>query len=133
MIVFKAAITHLASRGRTDIQVPEINISTKGVLYARDVPNDTEELPDAWFIRLSYYLPVIKGGFLYLSKAGWEANKNQIKIAFEKAIVNNYNRGKTWDDFINEINKHFIKIENTINKKKKYLIKQLEYLNSVKI
>lgn len=99
MKVYYGAITTMAARGRLSLHIPDIAVGTP-------MPEMIDR-PDEWFIRC-----VIRGGnhpyretrpltskdsyaMLYLSKKGYEANKDALRMAFNSV----YDRGHTWADF----------------------------------
>ena len=123
MNISRDSITHLASKGHLTLQVPTF------VVYTDDVVPDGEdgmattgelmEVPDDWFIYLSSNRPVIgrESGFLHLTRAGYEAFKDDIKVAFEAWIVANpEGRGPgttTWADFEKHAKQHFAGVKKT--------------------
>lgn len=93
------------------VQVPECAIGSP-------VPEEIDA-PDDWFIRTDGWELKPKG-FLHLSRAGFEANRDALRTAFEKYIHDEpHGRAgdKTWADFENEIEHFFVGIENRKLKK----------------
>lgn len=118
MKILKDAITALASEGRCTLQVPDVVIS----LDANPPLAQTEDVPDDWFVTLKYegykLVPSVgnQGGFLFLSRKGYEANKAKLK----KAFASKRNRGNVWALFEEQAEKHFAEVEaNTVKKLKK--------------
>jgi len=100
MMLPPGSITLHASRGRIGVQVPHIDI---------DPSPSSVEHPDEWFCWLRDLTPCVgrQKGFLYLTEAGWNANREAIRDAFEQAIRGEYNRGKSWSDFEDHVAEHF--------------------------
>ncbi len=119
MKIFKNAITTLASEGRITLQIPQYQI------WFDNNPHHNEiiEIPDDWVMLLkSNNVPAVgkEGGFWYLTKKGWEDNKDEIQKAFSSS---NRQRG-TWDDFELYVEKHFKDVENASKKRLAYLEKK---------
>ena len=96
MRIIKGAIVAGAANGYLGVQVAEI-------AYGDDV--EYVEAPDEWFIRLKDRRPAVgrEDGFLFLTRIGWEANKEQMRQAFETA---QFKRG-TWEDFEKHVEDFF--------------------------
>lgn len=109
MKIIKDSITALASEGRMTLQIPQYDLGANNTIE--------EEVPDEWFVTLrnaSYPAVGREHGYLFLTRAGWFANQDKLKEAFENA---EYNRGNTWEDFETYTIKHFQRIEhNTMNR-----------------
>lgn len=109
MKIIKDSITALASEGRMTLQIPQYNFGANNTIEA--------EVPDEWFVTLrnaSYPAVGREQGFLFLTQAGWFANQDKLKEAFENA---KFSRGNTWEDFEEYAIKHFQRIErNTVNR-----------------
>ena len=128
MRIFKDAITTLAAEGRRTLQVPDLVIAIPPV---RLEEVEYEEVPDEWFTRLKRDVPCAgkENGFLYLSRKGYEANKERLKEAFLKA---QYKRG-TWEQFEKDAEDHFAKVETARQRKLKLLRAKADELERVVI
>jgi hypothetical protein len=114
MLIFKNGITLLASEGRLTLQVPDMAYGCSSL--------EGEEVPNDWImqIRGGQHIPCVgkEQGFLFLTRKGWEANKDKIKAAFE---ASKDKRG-TWQEFEAMAEKHFIQVQKKLNS----LIQRLE-------
>lgn len=122
MKIYKDSLTQLASEGYLTLQVPSSILSLE--------PNtkiETEECPDEWFdmTKLSGYkrvrcLPGHKCQYLFLSRKGYETNKDRLKEVFEKAITNpkgmDRTNGRGWIAFEEAAEKHFMELEQNTEK-----------------
>lgn len=112
MRLFAGTITQLASEGRLTLQVPELAIVVSG--SSLPIPG-IEEYPDDWFCHLRDYVLCTgrERGFLYLTRKGYEANENALRIAFEDAIANGLDRtnGEGWPAFERHAQEHFTRVE----------------------
>jgi hypothetical protein len=112
MKITKGNITHYASQAKPYLQLGEIDIiTTNGKLQAInsiDNPANTViDAPDDWFVRLRDNVPVTgkQDGFLHLSKKGWDANKDDIKAAFEATNPKERRADcQTWQEYEKIIN-----------------------------
>jgi len=130
--IIKDAITTLAGEGRVTLQVPVYEvIMDKGRAMAHTAYDLEEEkianVPDEWFMSLRNDCPAVgkESGYTFLSRAGWEANKDEIKKAFESS---KHPRG-TWDDFEKYAERHFAKVKKNADRRIKLLnskVKQLK-------
>ena len=96
----EGAITYLASEGRITLQVPPFVIGEISRMI---------DYPDEWFhyvkmIRENCYRPVFgrEQGYLHLTRAGWEANREALREAFESSPST-----KTWQDFERYVETYF--------------------------
>ena len=109
MKILKDSITSLASEGRMTLQIPQYDLGSSDAIV--------EEVPDEWIVTLTHFLYPAVGrehGYLFLTRAGWFANQDKIKDAFEDA---KFHRGNTWEDFEAYAKKHFQKVEhNTMHR-----------------
>jgi hypothetical protein len=88
----KNCIEYICYKGRPSLAVGDLAFinSMNGLVI--DETRYTE-FPDGWFCRLTssgyYYRPCIEReqGCLFLTRAGWEANKETIKKSFDRAIA----------------------------------------------
>lgn len=133
MKILKDVITHLAGQCRITLQVPDMAISfqnaPKGVKY--------DELPDEWFVYLkgTGQRPAVgkESGFLFLTRAGWEANKDAMQAAFEKGKAGRWDRGETWDDFVKHAEIDLASRKKSNAKFRKELKAKLDQLNKIDI
>jgi hypothetical protein len=127
MKILKGAITSLASEGRITLQIPQFDLC-----FGNYTP-EYEEVPDEWIITLrnSGSRPAVgrESGFWFLTRVGWEANKDAIKKAFESA---NFQRG-TWKEFEEYAEEHFLEVGKALQKHVDYLQKKIDQLMETKI
>ena len=124
MEIIKGSITSLSSRGYITLQIPHYTIGNP------EMKVETEEFPDNWFIFLhSNKTPAVgkELGFTYLTRVGWEANKDKIKEAYENA---EYPRGP-WAKFEAHAEEHFKKVEKATTGKIRLLEKKLKQLKDI--
>jgi len=124
MKLIKGSITRLSSQGYITLQIPGYAIGDPGIEI------ETEEVPDNWIIILhsNKCASVGKeGGFLFLTKTGWEANKDKIKDAYENA---KHQRGP-WEKFELHAEEQFKKVEKSTKHKIQFLQKKIDQLKSV--
>ena len=115
MIIPKSNIISLASDGRMTLQVPEINFVIS--------PNtmQTGDLPDSWFCYLkSDNRPCIgkQTGYLYLTREGYLANYDDLKLAFESSLAKGHHdrtNGVGWRAFENHAKAHFADVAQKIS------------------
>lgn len=134
MKILKRAITSLASEGRITLQIPQYDIviteDTRAIAYGADhMPDERiEEIPDEWVmvLRGGQRRPAIgkEQGYFFLSKEGWDANRQKIKEAFLNA---KHQRG-TWADFEDHVEEHFRQVKAATLKKIKYEQSRLKQL-----
>jgi hypothetical protein len=129
MNIFEGSITQLASEGYLTLQVPHCVVG--------EPTPDTVEVPDEWLCELKSDVPVTgrQEGFLFLTRAGYEANKDAIKKAFEKACANGKDRtdGEGWAAFEKRAEEHFKHIEERCKKRIAKLEKDLETLKDFEV
>ena len=121
MEIIKGAITSLSSRGYITLQIPHYTIGKPGMKV------ETEEVPDNWLVFLhSNKTPSVgkELGFTYLTRVGWEANKDKIKEAYENAKCP---RGP-WTKFEAHAEEHFNEVERQTTRKVRLLEKKLGQL-----
>lgn len=123
MRVIKAAILAMAQQGYLSLQVPDCAIRFGGG------STEYEELPDGWFCRISGRDPKVgrESGYLYLTRAGYIANKEALQAAFSTA------RGHTWADFVEYAAKHFAEVEAAVARRIKTLEKKIEELKAFEV
>lgn len=103
MRLFTGYLEHLRSRGKYSLQVGEVALGSP-------VPA-TVEAPDEWFERLKVCSGLRRGtagqrrpfgreqGFLFLSRAGYEANREQLREIVERYNAEWPGEGFTWQAF----------------------------------
>jgi len=124
MIIYKDAITNTARSGRISLQIPEHGIFARRELY------ETEEVPDEWLVRLRRYkYPAIgtEDGYLFLTRTGWNANKDKIEEAFSTA---KFQRG-TWQEFLQHVEYHFKRVEKSTLRRIKFLESKVNKMRNV--
>ncbi len=80
MKIYKDSIGHLASTGYITLQVPDSAVGEEVI-----------DCPDDWFCWIrNDGTPCLGGenGFLHFTRIGFDENKNEIRLAFERAIAN---------------------------------------------
>jgi len=129
MKILKEAITCLAREGRPTLQIPQHDI-----WFSKEPPPDAErfeEIPDEWVISLRNGIPVVgkQEGYLFLTREGWNANKDNIEKAFNSAGINK--RG-SWEDFQVHAETHFNLItEATLKRINSHISKIKQLLETV--
>ncbi len=127
MKIKKSAITTLANEGRITLQIPQLDIiaDKSGKMFCINSSESVDAIymPDKWFIHLKSSKQPAFGkekGFLFLTEAGWKANKKDIKKAFNNSP---HKRG-TWQEFEKYAETHFKKVKDSLKKRVKYLEKK---------
>jgi uncharacterized C2H2 Zn-finger protein len=123
MKILKDAIISNSRDGRITLQIPQNNISFKRVEY------ETEEVPDEWVVMLrKYKYPAVgtEDGYLFLTRTGWNINKDKIEEAFRTA---RFKRG-TWQRFVQHAEEHFKLVEKSTLKRIKFLERKVEKIRS---
>ena len=121
MLLCENAITSLASEGYISLQIPHLDIvinDNKALAVPSSESRNAVELPDEWFVWLKVSKQPAVGkeqGYLYLTKIGWEANKEKIKSAFLK--LPERERVGSWEDFERYAEKHFMEVQKAIKTK----------------
>jgi hypothetical protein len=113
------SITVLAGQGRITLQVPEGWVGTAP---------DLTDYPDEWFCRLrNARVPAVgrESGFLFLTRAGFEANKPVIRAAFEAAPPRS---GADWAAFEAHAARHFENIAKAVAKEIETYERKLDQL-----
>lgn len=117
-------LTSGAKCGYLSIHIPSLCVGG-------NPPNHIEvDMPDEWFMFVNAGpVPVVgkQEGFLYLTRKGYEDNKDRLRTAFELAIASGFDRtdGRGWVAFEEYVENHFTKLAKAIEKKRKYLNKLL--------
>lgn len=119
---------YYVSLGKITFQVPQYSISINERHIETKKNEFDNELPDEWFIELKggSNVPVIgkQQGYLFISKIGYEQNKEEILRRFVAA-------GGSVEELETEANKFYNKLEKSIHKKISQLQKDLNKLNSL--
>lgn len=129
MKILKDAVTSLAREGRPTLQIPQHDI-----WFSKEPPPDKdrfEEIPNEWVITLRNGTPIVgkEEGYLFLTRAGWEANKDKIEKAFGYSGIN---RRGTWEDFEVHAETHFnLVTEATFKRIKSHVSKIKQLLETV--
>jgi hypothetical protein len=121
MKIIKDRIISIAAGGRISLQIPQVNDRFRGVVY------ETEEIPDEWVIKLRlrrYPTTGSETGYLFLTEAGWKANKDKIREAFETA---KFKRG-SWNEFEQHALDHFKRVEKSTRRRVSFLLKKVRAL-----
>lgn len=118
MKIYKGTLWQPASGGHLSLQVPDR-------AFGVPIP-DTEEVPDDWIIVLRHRRPAIgrESGFSFLTKKGYEANKDQILKAFSKA-------GGTVEEFEQYVKNHFAAVNKATKKYMARLNQKIEELSEI--
>lgn len=125
------SITTLAGEGRKTLQVPDTVICFTAEEEAEWAASVVEH-PDEWFIYLRNNIPSVgkQGGFLYLTRLGYEANKERLKAAFT-ASDSCTQYGSQWSEFEAHAEDHFNKVEKALYNAQAKLRKQLTELEKI--
>jgi hypothetical protein len=116
--IYEGSITAIASRGHIGVQVPDIHIGGSNT----ELP--VLDLPDAWFVRLNGPLPSERG-CLFLTRAGWAANKAAIRLVYEALPIERRTRGHgdgtltpgTWVAFEAHVEQFYASIDAAVAKR----------------
>ncbi len=122
MKILKNSIIYLASCGYRTTQIPQYDFDLSG-----NYSSAYEEIPDDWVMTIygktcSRLALGRERGFWHLSRKGFEANKELIQKAFEDSPMK---RG-TWEQFLEESEIFWEKIEKGTERYKSTLRKKLE-------
>jgi len=134
MKISKSTLFHLSKSGYAGVQIPTLTISWPNGSQTQ-TPDDIIELPDDYFQKTdTSHVPTKSDNhFLFFSRKGYEALKEEIKSAFLSS--NTYRYGSTkdeaWAHFEDIAEKHFQKVEKKLSNKIKSLEKKLEELKSL--
>jgi len=139
MKISKGAITSLARQGYLTLQVPDLEIRI-GEEAKLNPKWEIEELPDAWFCRTKCYNAkgsrLVFGreqGFLYLTREGWEANREALKEAFQSSS----NKRGDWPEFVEKAENFLRNLDSNtaayVQKKKANLKRQLFELEQYRL
>lgn len=127
MQILRGSITSHASVGRMTLQIPE------NIIGIGTTPNPSyEEIPDEWVCRLRGGAPAVgrEEGSLFLTRTGFNANREQLQQAFESSP-----NERTWEEFERYAEGHFREVERKTRNKLRQLqqkVNTLEnYLNHV--
>lgn len=105
-----------ASEGRLTLQVPTLNLDVYGSDMQEVTLLNAVNLPDEWFCYLKYdATPCIgkQSGFLYLTRKGYMANYDDLKLAFQSSIANGCSdrtNGVGWPAFEQHAKEHFVRV-----------------------
>lgn len=124
MKIIKGALTSLASRGYITLQVPQVVLNS-----SKKFEVETEEIPDNWIVVLRRGCPVAgqEQGHSFLTKIGWEVNKDKIKEAYMNA---EFQRG-SWEKFELYVEDHFKEVKEKTKRRIRLLEKKVKQLKSV--
>ena len=113
MKVVKGSITSLARRGYMTVQIPDVVFEISGQPKV-----EFEEHPDDFFTVLNGHEPrrLDRSGYLHLSEKGWKHFKEDIRAAFQDAILSG-RTASTWDDFEKDTKEHFRMVRKALKKK----------------
>lgn len=128
MRILRDTITYLAGSGYRTLQIPNVAInlpaptpeirdhgfSDEDLERMRNFEPEYEEVPDEWIVHVHsgcrrYCLTdrERRHSFLHLSRAGFEANREAIRQAFENSPMK---RG-TWEQFLADAEEEWRKLE----------------------
>lgn len=113
----------LVQENRATLQIPDFWVTIQNDTYTATKSGIEEKYPKEWFIRAkcvgAHHRRVFgkEQGFLFLSREGWEANKEIIKETFEESKLGRYYRGNdSWDKFVEEAEKFLDDVDKTTEK-----------------
>jgi len=114
MKIYEGFIGALRNEGRQTLQVPDIVISFAGS------KEKVVEVPDNWFIRVYGEFPSVgrEEGFLYLSKIGFENNKNKLKKEYFSGFSRRNGRKpveQDWKDFEDYAENFFVELKKNLD------------------
>lgn len=110
MRLLRRAIFYFIERGDYVLEIPE----TLPVIQGEQGP---EELPDEWFCRLKNPFsgePALSSGILHLSRAGFNANRDQMREVFN---TTNQFTDISWQEFELRANEHFNRVQRQVELK----------------
>ena len=124
-----SGITCLVREGRITLQIPQFYI-IETEEDAIKVEEEKKKYPKEYFCTISSNRVPSKNGFLYLTRAGYNFFKEDLKKAFEQALLEGKDRteGRGWDLFEEEAEKHFQQVEKMVRGRISSLEKQVENL-----
>lgn len=134
-LIAKQTLYNLPQSGYMTTQVPDVAVYIDGKGDYDESHLKHVECPDDWFIRIKHEgnLELLsdnpRAGYLFWSRKGWEANKEQIKEAFSVA---EYPRG-TWEEFEKRTELHYAKLESDRDKYIKRLENRIAKMRSIVI
>jgi len=114
LYIYEDSLVFLAKRGHLSLQIGVPVISRTPVAGC-------QEIPDEWICELHNNHPVTgrEKGFFFFTRAGYAANKEKLKIAFEES-------GKDFSAFEAYAEMHFKAIEKSVKKYIKMLKSKLK-------
>lgn len=112
MKLLDGSIEALAKEGRHSIQIPEIIIGSTAGIPEIECPND-------WFWRMNHLKLPCRQGFLYLTRKGYAANRENIREAFLSACrrAGSTNMNRDWAKFEKSIDQFFADVDTAVRKK----------------
>ncbi len=119
MILLKDAVFTYAREGRLTLQVPTYNI----FLTAPAEEEKYEEYPDDYFVELRYdHSPAVgrEMGFLFFSRKGWEALKDEFRKVYENGDPNRL----PWEKWEEHAKTHFAGARKAAKRRKDTLYKK---------
>lgn len=124
MKILKGALFAMASKGRLTLQVPS---------YSGTGAPETEEIPDDWVVLLtgSGMAPAVgrEGGLLFMTRAGYAANKDRLRKVFEAGP--DRTDGVGWKAFEVKAERHFANVDKSLKRKIALLEKKVAELKSI--
>ncbi len=110
------SIITLAQEGRMTLQVPTC-------WYGEPAPK-LVDYPDDWFIHITGGRPALgrEKGFLHLTRAGWEANKEDIRKAYEGSG----DPEGSWQEFEKFVEVEFVERKKALQKHRDNLRKKMK-------
>lgn len=87
MMIFENWAQLLRREGRLTLQVPQFSLSWGGSPRPSHAPPNLVGVPDEWFCFLNLGVPAVgrMEGFLYISRLGYEANRQEILDIYAQA------------------------------------------------
>lgn len=125
MQLLRSSLTYHAESGRKTLQIPDYNIGEPAEPYA--------EFPDEWFCRLRDRVPAVgrQSGFLWLTRAGYEANRELLLVAYETSTTGRGDGRR--ETFEAAAQAHFAKVERYRDRAIGKLRRQLEQLEQTRV
>jgi hypothetical protein len=120
MRIIQGSIIDHPSTGRMTLQIPSI-----AIFIGAESSAQYEEVPDEWICELRQEVPVTgkEQGYLFLTRTGWDANREQIRQAFEAS-----GSQATWEQFEQFARRHFTEVERKTQRKLQQLQNKVDQL-----
>lgn len=121
----QSSLTTHAARGSKTLQIPDLCIG--------DDPEPTVDMPDEWFCYLRDGVPAVgrQTGFLWLTRAGYAANRELLLAAYETSTTGRGDGRR--ETFEAAAQAHFADVERRRDRAIGNLRRQLEQLEQTRV